>query len=113
MSDRYEELFEQHMKESFGDRREDFTVNLTNHLRKLWMLGLKTPRPEDMTVREEDAFITGVKNKLYPATVGKCSPDWGASDERDRTRPPCPSCGGRGLGDYPYPCNTCGGSGNG
>jgi len=53
------------------------------------------------------------KPKLYPATVGKWEPEWGASSERNCTRPPCPSCGGRGLGDYPFPCDTCGGTGNG
>jgi len=112
MSEHYEKLFQEHLQEAFGDRREEFSAILTDHLRRLWLLGVKTRAPEDMTAREEDAFITGAEDKIYPATVGKCSPDWGASDERNRKRPPCPSCGGRGLGDYPYPCNTCGGTGN-
>lgn len=112
MSDHYEKLFQEHLQEAFGDRREDFTVMLTNQLRQLWLLGLKTRLPEDMTPRDEDEFLTGVTGKLYPETVGKWSPEWPASSDRDRKRPACPSCGGRGLGDYPYPCTTCGGSGN-
>ena len=113
MTDRYEQLFQEHLKEAFGDRKDEFTVQLTDRLRKLWMLGVKTSRPEDMTPREEDVFLTGVVKKQYPATVGKWVPEWTASERRDRSRPPCPSCGGRGVGDYPFPCNTCGGSGNG
>lgn len=106
-------LFDEHMQEAFGDRRQDFTLALTNRLRKLWLLALKTRTGDDMTTADEDAFITGVYKRTYPATGPGAPSGWGAPENRDRVRPPCRGCGGSGVGDYPYECHSCGGSGNG
>lgn len=154
---RLEALFEQHLRQVFGDRHVEFTKQLRDRLRELWLLGVETRTGDDMTSREieqmfrrplsqmrDDEFVSATRGamkkviqdvergrmptpdeaahlapealppppKRYPATVGTWSPEWPASSERDTTRPACPSCGGRGLGDYPFPCNVCGGSGN-
>jgi hypothetical protein len=109
----HESMFRRHLQEAFGDRHEEFTVQLTNRLRVLWMLALKTGTGEGITVADEEAFITGVERKTYAATVGTIPTGWGPSSDRDRSRPACGGCGGTGLGDYPFPCNSCGGTGNG
>jgi hypothetical protein len=106
-------LFEEHMQEAFGDRREEFTMQLTNRLRALWMLALKTRTGDDMTVEDEQKFITGVYGRTYPAVADGMVPKMGPSSDRNCKRPYCRGCGGTGMGDYPHVCNTCGGTGNG
>jgi hypothetical protein len=113
MSSYLDKIFEAHLEEAFGEKHKEFTVLLRNRLRKFWLLALKTRTGDDMTGHDEDAFLHGVVQKSYPATVGTMSPEWGPSSRRDTSRPACRGCGGRGLGDYPYECTVCGGSGNG
>lgn len=111
MSD-LDRLFDEHMQEAFGDRRQEFTVQLTNQLRKLWLMALQTRAGEDVTARDEEAFLTGVYGRTYPAVADGMAPKLPASSDRDTRRPMCGGCGGTGMGDYPYACNTCGGTGN-
>jgi len=113
MSDYFDKTFEAHLQEAFGEKRKEFTVRLTNQLRVLWLLALKTRIGDDLTGHDEEKFLHGVVQKIYPATVGKTPPGFGSSSRRDRSRPACRGCGGTGLGDYPFECTNCGGSGNG
>lgn len=118
--------FEEHLHEVFGDGANRFSDTLREHLHKLWELGQEKPDPghtplhwgteNDVQMQErlEDAAVPSKgKRKLYPATIGFEPAGWGAPLDRDRTRPPCRDCGGRGLGDYPFPCHSCNGTGNG
>lgn len=107
-----DQLFDQHLQEAFGDRRQEFTVQLTNHLRKLWLLGLRTRTGDDVTVDDEERFLSGVYGRTYPAVADGIVPNMGPATERDRKRPYCNWCGGTGMGDYPFACNSCGGTGN-
>ena len=108
-----DQLFDEHLKEAFGERHEEFTVVLRNRLRALWMLALKTRTGDDMTVGDVEAFLNGVYGREHPAVVDGMVPKMGPATDRDRRRPPCRGCGGTGMGDYPFPCNSCGGTGNG
>lgn len=116
---RQEATFEVHLRKVFGERHAEFSKALRDNLRELWRLALHTDVP---TARETGARETGIREEQgspaarsrppYAATVGKWVPEHGPAAQRDVTCPPCPSCGGRGLGDYPFACNACGGSGN-
>ena len=127
---RTEALFERHLNKVFGEGHAKFTPQLREHLRQLWRLALDSEPPveREMTVREEDELIKRIefaklqgipvsraheRTQAYPSTVGTWQPEAGPAIGRDTSKPPCPTCGGRGLGDYPYACNRCGGSGNG
>jgi hypothetical protein len=105
-------LFDGHLQEAFGERHEEFTVRLRDRLRALWLMALKTRTGDDLTAADEDAFLTGVRGRKYPAVKEGMVPKMGPPLERDRRRPFCNGCGGTGMGDYPFPCNTCGGTGN-
>lgn len=110
----FNEKFKQHIHDTFGDGADSFSDELLERLQHLWLLG----NQEDLAEAEaqEKARKLAMDHghpKIYPATTGKWTPEWPVSSDRDRSRPACPSCGGRGLGDYPYPCDSCGGTGNG
>jgi hypothetical protein len=116
---RYEGLFEQHLRQVFGERHSEFSTVLRSQLRELWELA-RTPFiarfVKDVGMRidplhQEVADPQVVPNMQYPGTTASVSPR-PASPQRDRRRPPCRHCGGDGMGDYPYACNHCGGTGN-
>jgi len=114
---REEALFHKHLRQVFGDRHVEFSADLRVMLRELWTLGRVT-KESGLVAGDMHKIYTTPRKRLtrkqtYPATVGVMSPEWPAASKRDTTRPACPSCGGRGVGDYPHACNTCGGTGNG
>lgn len=120
---REEMLFKEHLQQIFGQRHTEFSSTLRDSLRELWKLakssadGTRAHRQQKKfkeALEEQDQTKQRVMQRptLYPAKTGKWTPEVPAASDRDRTKPPCSSCGGRGMGDYPYPCDTCGGSGN-
>ena len=108
-----DQLFDDHMREVFEGRQEEFTQQLTNRLRKLWLLALETRTGDSETATEEEVSRTEVYGRTYPGKAPDTPPGWEPPKSRDCKRPFCRGCGGTGVGDYPYACHGCGGTGNG
>jgi len=128
---RADTLFEQHMVEVFGDRAGDFSESLRANLRGLWERGAvaglrgvvqeRGPEPpsRDDEMRQSEQMIQRLPeqevrtdDERYPAVAKGMQPPGFPSGQRDTRVPMCGSCGGTGMGDYPFECNSCGGTGN-
>jgi hypothetical protein len=133
--------FEHDLHEVFGERAAEFSAELRGHLKQLWELGsasAPTIMTVSMDPGVANAVVavrvaSELKGQHFdvtkdfkgeylitPAAEVLPSP---IHDEQQKYNPPspygrgtrvpggCESCGGSGIGDYPYGCHDCGSTG--
>jgi hypothetical protein len=113
---RKERLFEQHLREVFGERHAEFSRMLRHDLRRLWELGRGTAHLRNeygqfgVSLPEDFKTSPTFKYAAIPNQYSNATP----SGYRDTSRPACAYCEGTGLKDAPLPheCPQCDGSGN-